>query len=139
MSTIRLTMAQAVARFLTAQKTEIDGQVMPLFGGVWAIFGHGNVAGMGEALHGVREQLLAHLFDLDPGAVLVRRLDGQADALADPDVADVGVAERRQGPLDHAPLGVEDARPVADLDAGFIGGQPPTPYQSSKLFSVSSS
>src|SRR5215213_8432753 len=57
MSTIRLTMAQAIARFLTAQKTEIDGQVMPLFGGVWAIFGHGNVAGMGEALHGVREQL----------------------------------------------------------------------------------
>jgi 3D-(3,5/4)-trihydroxycyclohexane-1,2-dione acylhydrolase (decyclizing) len=57
MSTIRLTMAQAVARFLTAQKTEIDGQVMPLFGGVWAIFGHGNVAGMGEALHGVRDQL----------------------------------------------------------------------------------
>src|SRR5688572_18961111 len=57
MSTIRLTMAQAVARFLTAQKTEIDGQVMPLFGGVWAIFGHGNVAGMGEALHGVRDTL----------------------------------------------------------------------------------
>ncbi|MBB3020238.1 3D-(3,5/4)-trihydroxycyclohexane-1,2-dione acylhydrolase (decyclizing) [Microvirga lupini] len=57
MSTIRLTMAQAIARFLTAQKTEIDGQVMPLFGGVWAIFGHGNVAGMGEALHGARETL----------------------------------------------------------------------------------
>lgn len=57
MSTIRLTMAQAVARFLTAQKTEIDGQILPLFGGVWAIFGHGNVAGMGEALHGMRDQL----------------------------------------------------------------------------------
>ncbi|RDI62545.1 3D-(3,5/4)-trihydroxycyclohexane-1,2-dione acylhydrolase (decyclizing) [Microvirga subterranea] len=57
MSTIRLTMAQAVARFLAAQKTEIDGQVLPLFGGVWAIFGHGNVAGMGEALHGVRDRL----------------------------------------------------------------------------------
>ncbi|MBF9196316.1 3D-(3,5/4)-trihydroxycyclohexane-1,2-dione acylhydrolase (decyclizing) [Microvirga terrestris] len=57
MSTIRLTMAQAIARFLTGQKTEIDGQVMPLFGGVWAIFGHGNVAGMGEALHGVRDTL----------------------------------------------------------------------------------
>ena len=55
--TIRLTMAQAVARFLTAQKTEIDGQVLPLFGGIWAIFGHGNVAGMGEALHGVRDRL----------------------------------------------------------------------------------
>src|SRR5829696_4251628 len=57
MNTIRLTMAQAIARFLTAQKTEIDGQVMPLFGGVWAIFGHGNVAGMGEALHGIRDTL----------------------------------------------------------------------------------
>ncbi|MBF9233334.1 3D-(3,5/4)-trihydroxycyclohexane-1,2-dione acylhydrolase (decyclizing) [Microvirga alba] len=57
MSTIRLTMAQAVARFLVAQKTEIDGEILPLFAGVWAIFGHGNVAGMGEALHGVREQL----------------------------------------------------------------------------------
>jgi 3D-(3,5/4)-trihydroxycyclohexane-1,2-dione acylhydrolase (decyclizing) len=57
MSTIRLTMAQAVARFLTAQKTDIDGTILPLFGGVWAIFGHGNVAGMGEALHGVRDQL----------------------------------------------------------------------------------
>ncbi|HEU6441832.1 MAG TPA: 3D-(3,5/4)-trihydroxycyclohexane-1,2-dione acylhydrolase (decyclizing) [Microvirga sp.] len=57
MSTIRLTMAQAVARFLTAQKTEIDGRILPLFGGVWAIFGHGNVAGMGEALHGVRDKL----------------------------------------------------------------------------------
>ncbi len=57
MSTIRLTMAQAIARFLTAQKTEIDGKILPLFGGVWAIFGHGNVAGMGEALHGVRDKL----------------------------------------------------------------------------------
>lgn len=57
MSTIRLTMAQALARFLAAQKTEIDGAVLPLFGGVWAIFGHGNVAGLGEALYGVRDTL----------------------------------------------------------------------------------
>ena len=57
MSTIRLTMAQAIARFLAAQKTEIDGEILPLFAGVWAIFGHGNVAGMGEALHGVRDKL----------------------------------------------------------------------------------
>ncbi|RDE08335.1 3D-(3,5/4)-trihydroxycyclohexane-1,2-dione acylhydrolase (decyclizing) [Pelagibacterium lacus] len=55
--TIRLTMAQAVARFLAAQRTEIDGETVPLFAGVWAIFGHGNVAGMGEALHGVRDRL----------------------------------------------------------------------------------
>jgi 3D-(3,5/4)-trihydroxycyclohexane-1,2-dione acylhydrolase (decyclizing) len=55
--TIRLTMAQAVAKFLTRQKTIIDGETVPIFGGVFAIFGHGNVAGMGEALYGVRDEL----------------------------------------------------------------------------------
>jgi 3D-(3,5/4)-trihydroxycyclohexane-1,2-dione acylhydrolase (decyclizing) len=56
-TTIRLTMAQAVAKFLTMQKTEIDGEIVPIFGGVFAIFGHGNVAGLGEALYGVRDTL----------------------------------------------------------------------------------
>lgn len=55
--TIRLTMAQALTRFLTRQMTEIDGRKLPIFGGVWAIFGHGNVAGIGEALYGVRDEL----------------------------------------------------------------------------------
>ena len=55
--TIRLTMAQAVARFLTRQMTEIDGVRQPIFGGVFAIFGHGNVAGLGEALYAVRDEL----------------------------------------------------------------------------------
>src|SRR5918995_7352543 len=55
--TIRLTMAQALTKFLARQITEIDGEMLPLFGGVWAIFGHGNVAGMGEALYQVRNDL----------------------------------------------------------------------------------
>jgi len=50
-STVRLTMAQAVIRFLAAQRTVIEGKELPLFAGVFAIFGHGNVAGLGEALH----------------------------------------------------------------------------------------
>jgi 3D-(3,5/4)-trihydroxycyclohexane-1,2-dione acylhydrolase (decyclizing) len=50
MATIRLTMAQALVRALAAQRTEFEGAEVPLFGGVWAIFGHGNVAGLGEAL-----------------------------------------------------------------------------------------
>jgi len=57
MKTIRLTMAQAVARFLAAQKSVVDGETVSLFAGVWAIFGHGNVAGLGEALYQVRDQL----------------------------------------------------------------------------------
>ncbi|WP_127753330.1 3D-(3,5/4)-trihydroxycyclohexane-1,2-dione acylhydrolase (decyclizing) [Devosia sp. 1566] len=55
--TVRLTMAQAVARFLTKQMTVVDGETVPIFGGVFAIFGHGNVAGIGEALYGVRDTL----------------------------------------------------------------------------------
>ena len=55
--TIRLTMAQALVRALAAQKTEYQGAIQPLFGGVWAIFGHGNVAGMGEALYALRDDL----------------------------------------------------------------------------------
>ena len=54
--TIRLTMAQALTRFLARQMTDIDGEKVPFFGGVWAIFGHGNVAGIGEALYQVRER-----------------------------------------------------------------------------------
>ncbi|WP_037618966.1 3D-(3,5/4)-trihydroxycyclohexane-1,2-dione acylhydrolase (decyclizing) [Streptomyces aureus] len=49
-STTRLTVAQALVRFLTAQYTERDGERRRLIGAVWGIFGHGNVAGIGQAL-----------------------------------------------------------------------------------------
>ena len=55
MKTIRLTAAQAMVRFLAAQQVEIDGRKQRLFEGVFAIFGHGNVAGLGEALYAVRD------------------------------------------------------------------------------------
>ncbi len=57
MATIRLTMAQALVRYLAAQRTEYGGRTEPMFGGVWAIFGHGNVAGIGEALAAHRTEL----------------------------------------------------------------------------------
>ena len=58
MATVRLTMSQALTRWMTAQSIEqLDGSIEPAFAGVWAIFGHGNVAGLGEALYGVRDQL----------------------------------------------------------------------------------
>lgn len=55
--TVRLTMAQALVRYLTAQFTEIDGARVPLFAGVFGIFGHGNVTCLAEALEGVQDQL----------------------------------------------------------------------------------
>lgn len=46
----RLTVAQALVRFLENQHVERDGVTHPFFGGCWGIFGHGNVAGIGQAL-----------------------------------------------------------------------------------------
>jgi 3D-(3,5/4)-trihydroxycyclohexane-1,2-dione acylhydrolase (decyclizing) len=53
----RLTVAQALVRAMAAQWTEVDGERRRLFAGVWAIFGHGNVAALGEALYGARDVL----------------------------------------------------------------------------------
>nr|WSZ13108.1 3D-(3,5/4)-trihydroxycyclohexane-1,2-dione acylhydrolase (decyclizing) [Streptomyces canus] len=49
-STTRLTVAQALVRFLSVQYTERDGVRHRLIAGTWGIFGHGNVAGIGQAL-----------------------------------------------------------------------------------------
>ena len=57
MKTVRLTTAQAIVRFLVAQRTELDGREAPLFPGVFAIFGHGNVTGLGFALDEARGEL----------------------------------------------------------------------------------
>ena len=57
MNTARLTAAQATVRYLASQLVSDARQTVPYFAGVWAIFGHGNVAGLGEALHGVRDVL----------------------------------------------------------------------------------
>ena len=54
--TVRLTVAQALVRFLCNQMTVIDGETLPIVAGCWAIFGHGNVAGMGEALYQYRDR-----------------------------------------------------------------------------------
>jgi 3D-(3,5/4)-trihydroxycyclohexane-1,2-dione acylhydrolase (decyclizing) len=57
MDSVQLTVAQALVRFLIAQRSEIDGGEVPLFAGVFAIFGHGNVTCLGEALQAVQDQL----------------------------------------------------------------------------------
>jgi 3D-(3,5/4)-trihydroxycyclohexane-1,2-dione acylhydrolase (decyclizing) len=50
-------MAQALVRHLVAQRIVVDNREQPLFGGVFAIFGHGNVVCLGEALYEARDQL----------------------------------------------------------------------------------
>ncbi len=50
MGTVRLTVGQAIVRFMAAQYVERDGHEARFIAGVWGIFGHGNVAGLGQAL-----------------------------------------------------------------------------------------
>ncbi len=57
METIRMTTSGAVVRYLAAQRIEIDGQAVPLFAGVFAIFGHGNVTCLGHELEQAGEAL----------------------------------------------------------------------------------
>lgn len=56
-ATIRLTMAQALVRYLCNQFTLVEGAKAPLFPGVFAIFGHGNVTCLSEALEAVKDTL----------------------------------------------------------------------------------
>lgn len=58
--TIRLTVAQALVKFLNNQYVEFDGKEMPMFEGIFGIFGHGNVIGIGQAL------------EEDPGHLIMR-------------------------------------------------------------------
>ncbi|MCQ3809738.1 MAG: 3D-(3,5/4)-trihydroxycyclohexane-1,2-dione acylhydrolase (decyclizing) [Acidimicrobiia bacterium] len=57
METIRLTASGAVVRYMAAQRIEVDGHAVPLFAGVFAIFGHGNVTCLGHELEQAGEAL----------------------------------------------------------------------------------
>src|SRR5215213_9781259 len=56
--TVRLTVSQALVRFLANQYSERDGVQQRLIPGCWGIFGHGNVAGVGQALLQAQRQVL---------------------------------------------------------------------------------
>ena len=57
MTTMRITCAEAIVRYLIAQRIEIDGQEQPLFPGVMGIFGHGNVTSLGHSLEQHRDEI----------------------------------------------------------------------------------
>jgi len=56
-NTLRLTTAEAIVRYLIAQRTLVDGKNVPLFPGVYGIFGHGNVTSLGHSLEMHRDEL----------------------------------------------------------------------------------
>jgi 3D-(3,5/4)-trihydroxycyclohexane-1,2-dione acylhydrolase (decyclizing) len=81
--TVRLTVAQAVVKFLANQYSERDGEEQKLFAGCFGIFGHGNVAGIGQALLQAEVQTLDGVADApDLPYVLVRNEQGAVHAAA---------------------------------------------------------
>ena len=71
MSTVRLTTSQAIVKYLIAQKSvQRDGSVAPLFGGVFGIFGHGNVTSLGHALEREKDALPTYRGQAEEGMAL---------------------------------------------------------------------
>jgi len=69
--TIRLTTSQAIVEYLIAQKSvQVDESVAPLFAGVYAIFGHGNVTSLGHALERAKDQLPTYRGQNEQGMAL---------------------------------------------------------------------
>ena len=69
MKTIRLTMTQAIVRYMSSQFIETDEGIQPIFAGVFAIFGHGNVAGIGQALTEIQDELPTYRGHSEQGMV----------------------------------------------------------------------
>ncbi|MBM4398413.1 MAG: 3D-(3,5/4)-trihydroxycyclohexane-1,2-dione acylhydrolase (decyclizing), partial [Deltaproteobacteria bacterium] len=85
MKTVRLTTAQALIRYLAHQHVERDGATRPFFGGVAGIFGHGNLAGIGQALQqepGLRYLLVRNEQAAVHAAVAFARQKDRLGALA---------------------------------------------------------
>lgn len=75
-ATVRLTVAQAIVRFLANQYVERDGARHKFFAGCFGIFGHGNVAGIGQAL--LQDEVEAHAAGHEPGLRYVLGRNEQA-------------------------------------------------------------
>ena len=68
---VRLTTSQAIVKYLIAQKSvQVDGSIAPLFGGVYAIFGHGNVTSLGHALERAKNELPTYRGQNEQGMAL---------------------------------------------------------------------
>jgi len=127
MATIRLTAAQALVRFLAAQRVERDGATHRFFGGCFGIFGHGNVAGIGQALlqhpdllpyhQGRNEQAMVHT------AVGYARMRNRLGALACTSSIGPGATNMVTG----AALATINRLPVLLLPGDVFAGHVPDP------------
>ena len=139
--TVRLTTAQALTRFLINQHVELDdGSELPLFAGVWAIFGHGNVAGIGEALYQVQDQLPTYRGHNEQSMALAAIAFAKARQRQQVMVATTSIGPGATNLVTAAGVAYVNRLPVLLLPGDvFASGQPDPVLQQSENFADGSS
>jgi 3D-(3,5/4)-trihydroxycyclohexane-1,2-dione acylhydrolase (decyclizing) len=126
--TVRLTTAQALVRWLVAQRSELlDGTTVPLFPGVFGIFGHGNVLGLGTALHEVRDRLPTWRGQNEQGMALAAAAYARATDRRQVMVATSSVGPGALNMVTAAGLAHANRLPILLLPGDTFAGRGPDP------------
>jgi 3D-(3,5/4)-trihydroxycyclohexane-1,2-dione acylhydrolase (decyclizing) len=127
-ATVRLTTAQALVRWMLAQRSELlDGRAVPLFAGVFGIFGHGNVLGLGTALHAVRDQLPTWRGQNEQGMALAAAAHARATDRRQVMVATSSVGPGALNMVTAAGLAHANRLPILLLPGDTFTGRGPDP------------
>ncbi len=127
-ATVRLSAAQALVRWMVAQRSELlDGRQVPLFAGVFAIFGHGNVLGLGTALHDVRDQLPTWRGHAEEGMALAAIAYAKAMDRRQVMVATSSIGPGALNMVTAAGVASADRLPVLLLPGDTFQGRAPDP------------
>ena len=126
--TVRLTTARALVRWMIAQRSELlDGTEVALFAGVFGIFGHGNVLGLGTALHDVRDQLPTWRGQNEQGMALAAAAYGRATDRRQVMVATSSVGPGALNMVTAAGLAMANRLPLLLLPGDTFTGRGPDP------------
>jgi 3D-(3,5/4)-trihydroxycyclohexane-1,2-dione acylhydrolase (decyclizing) len=126
--TIRLTTAQALVRWMIAQRSQLlDGTEVPLFAGVFGIFGHGNVLGLGTALYDAREELPTWRGQTEQGMALAAVAYARATDRRQVMVATSSVGPGALNMVTAAGVAHSNRLPVLFLPGDTFTGRAPDP------------
>jgi 3D-(3,5/4)-trihydroxycyclohexane-1,2-dione acylhydrolase (decyclizing) len=127
-TTVRLTTAQALVRWMLAQRSELlDGTRVPLFAGVFGIFGHGNVLGLATALYDVQDELPTWRGQNEQGMALAAAAFGRATDRRQVMVATSSVGPGALNMVTAAGLAMANRLPILLLPGDTFTGRAPDP------------
>ncbi len=127
MKTVRLTMAQALVRYLMAQRTRVGKEEVPLFPGVFAIFGHGNVTCLSEALEAVKSEFPTWRGQNEQGMALAALGFAKAKKRRQIMVATSSIGPGAANMVTAAGVGHTNRLPVLLLAGDYFASRAPDP------------